>query len=78
LHNHLYACITTGSQEEFAVQVVAEPELVEDARSEEHVLELQANEEAGDNLDECPSHHPSSFERGKPQSISPLICKMLY
>jgi hypothetical protein len=67
----------TGSQEELAVQVVAEPELVEDARSEEHVQEPQADEEAGDDLDECPDHRPSSFERGKPQSISPSVCKML-
>jgi hypothetical protein len=67
----------TGSQEELAVQVVAEPELVEDARSEEHVQEPQADEEAGDDLDECPDHRPSSFERGKPWSISPSVCKML-
>jgi hypothetical protein len=40
--------------------------------------EVQADEEAGEELQECPDHHPSSFERGKPQSISlPTICKSL-
>jgi hypothetical protein len=30
----------------------------------------EANEEDVEELLECPDHHPSSFESGKPQSIS--------
>jgi hypothetical protein len=30
----------------------------------------EADEEVGEDLLECPDHRPSSFERGKPQSIS--------
>jgi hypothetical protein len=29
----------------------------------------EADEEVDEDLPECPDHHPSSFERGKPQSI---------
>jgi hypothetical protein len=35
----------------------------------------EADEEVGEDLPECPDHRPSSFEQGKPQSISLLICK---
>jgi hypothetical protein len=38
---------------------------------------VQADKEAGEELLECPDHHPSSFERGKHRSISPLVCKYL-
>jgi hypothetical protein len=38
---------------------------------------VQAEEDAIDKLQECPDHRPSSFERGKPQSISPSVCKCL-
>jgi hypothetical protein len=30
----------------------------------------EADEEVGEDLPECPDHRPSSFERGKPRSIS--------
>jgi hypothetical protein len=38
---------------------------------------VQADVEAGEELQECPDHHSSSFERGKPRSISPSIYKYL-
>jgi hypothetical protein len=78
LYYHLYACIITGSQEELAVQAVNEPEPIEESRSEEPDQELAADEEVAEDLEECPDHRPSSFERGKPQSISSSVCKMLY
>jgi hypothetical protein len=37
----------------------------------------EVNEEDVEELPECPNHRPSSFERGKPQSISPSVCKYL-
>jgi hypothetical protein len=65
LHNHLHQCIITGSQEESAA---AEPE----AAKEELAQEVQAEEDAVDELQECPDHRPNSFERGKPRSILSL------
>jgi hypothetical protein len=38
---------------------------------------VQADEEAGEELQECPNYRLSSFERGKPQSISLSVCKYL-
>jgi hypothetical protein len=35
----------------------------------------EADEEVGEDLPECPDHRPSSFERGKPRSISLPVCK---
>jgi hypothetical protein len=66
LHNHLHQCIITESQEE---SVAAEPEAAEEVPQEEPAQEVQAKEDVVDELQECPDHHPSSFERGKPQSI---------
>jgi hypothetical protein len=62
-----------GSQEGIPVAVPEEskerPEVQEQEVPEE-------NEEVGEDLPECPDHHPSSFERGKPRSIfSPSVCK---
>jgi hypothetical protein len=37
----------------------------------------EADEEDVEELPECPDHRPSFFERGKPQIISPSICKYL-
>jgi hypothetical protein len=37
----------------------------------------EADEEDVEELSECPDHRPSSFERGKPQSISPSVYKYL-
>jgi hypothetical protein len=37
----------------------------------------EANKEDIEELLECPDHRPSSFERGKPRSISPSVCKYL-
>jgi hypothetical protein len=58
--------------------VVAElEESDEGAPQDEPTQEVQADEEASEELQECPNHRPSSFERGKPRSISPLVCKYL-
>jgi hypothetical protein len=54
----------TGSQE---VTQVAVPEESEEQPEGQDVPE--ADEEVGEDLPECPDHRPSSFERGKPQSI---------
>jgi hypothetical protein len=54
----------TGSQE---VTPVAVPEEPKEQPVEQEVPE--ADEEVGEDLPECPDHRPSSFERGKPQSI---------
>jgi hypothetical protein len=63
----------TGSQEESPVAVSEE-------QTEADLQELQAQEvpeeeEQGEDLPECVDHQPSSFERGKPQSI---IKSLLY
>jgi hypothetical protein len=47
---------------------VAVPEEPEEQSEEQEVPD--ADEEVGEDLPECPDHRPSSFERGKPQSIS--------
>jgi hypothetical protein len=38
---------------------------------------LEANEEDTEELQECSDHRLSSFERGKPRSISFSVCKYL-
>jgi hypothetical protein len=63
LHNHLHICIITGSQEE---SVAAKPEATEKVPWEEPAQEVQAEKDAVDELQECPDHRLSSFERGKP------------
>jgi hypothetical protein len=52
----------TGSQTESLVIVPEEPKV-----QPQEVPE--ADEEDVEELPECPDHRPSSFERGKPQSI---------
>jgi hypothetical protein len=37
----------------------------------------EADEEDVEELQKCPDHRPSSYERGKPRSISPPVCKCL-
>jgi hypothetical protein len=54
----------TGSRE---VTPVAVPEEPKEQPEEKEVPE--ADEEVGEDLPECLDHRPSSFERGKPQSI---------
>ena len=48
--------------------------------SQEEEPEVQAIEEAAaeEELPECPDHHPSSFLKGKPQSILSLPCFYKY
>jgi hypothetical protein len=64
----------TGSQEVTPVAVPEEPK--EQPKVQEQEV-AEANEEVGEDLPECPDHRPSSFERGKPRSISLLVCKYL-
>jgi hypothetical protein len=56
----------TGSQEVTPVADHEEPEEQTEVQEQEVP---EADEEVGEDLPECPDHHPSSFERGKPQSI---------
>jgi hypothetical protein len=62
----------TGSQTENPVILPEEPEEQIEVQQQEVT---EAEEEVGEDLPECPDHRPSSFERGKPQSISLLVCK---
>jgi hypothetical protein len=64
----------TGSQE--GIPIAAPEEQAEEEQLEVQEQEVpEASEEVSENLQECPDHHPSSFERGKPRSISPSVCK---
>jgi hypothetical protein len=56
----------TGSQEGIPVAVPEEPE--EQLEVQEQKV-LEADEEVGEELQECSDHRSSSFERGKPRSI---------
>jgi hypothetical protein len=62
----------TGSQEVTPVAVPEEPEEQPEVQEQE-VPEV--DEEVGEDLPECPDHRPSSFERGKPWSISLPVYK---
>jgi hypothetical protein len=51
----------------------------EDPKEQTEVQEqevTETEEEVGEDLPECPDHRPSSFERGKPRSISLPVCKI--
>jgi hypothetical protein len=54
---------------------VAVPEEPEEQPEVQEQEVPEADEEVVEDLSECPDHRPSSFERGKPQSISLLVCK---
>jgi hypothetical protein len=62
----------TGSQEVTLVAVPEEPEEQPEVQEQEVP---EADEEVGEDLPECPDHRPSSFKKGKPRSISVLVCK---
>jgi hypothetical protein len=62
----------TGSQAENPVVVLEELEEQLKVQSQEVP---EADEEDVEELQKCPDHRPSSFERGKPRSISPLVYK---
>jgi hypothetical protein len=62
----------TGSQEVTPIAVPEEPEEHPEVQEQEVP---EANEEVGEDLPECPNHHPNSFKRGKPQSIPLPVCK---
>ena len=68
LHKHLHALHHTGSQTENPVVIPEEPEEQFEVQPQEVP---EADEEDVEELPECPDHRPSSFERGKPRSISP-------
>ena len=61
----------TGSQEELLI-VVQEDQTGTDPQ-EVQAQEVPEEEEPGEDLPECVDHQPSSFERGKPQSIISLL-----
>jgi hypothetical protein len=72
MHVALILLHHTGSQE------VVPTVVPEDAEEQLEVTEpepAEAEEESGEELPECPDHRPSTFERGKPRSISPPVCK---
>jgi hypothetical protein len=62
----------TESQAENSVAVPEEPEEQLEVQPQEVP---EANEEDFEELPECPDHPPSSFERGKPRSISLPVYK---
>jgi hypothetical protein len=64
----------TGSQTENPVVVPEEPEEQLEVQPQEVT---EADKEDVEKLLECPDHHPSSFERGKPQSIFSLGLQLL-
>jgi hypothetical protein len=64
----------TGLQTENPVGVPEEPKEQLEVQPQEVP---EADEEDVEEHSECPDHRPSSFERGKPQSISPSVCKNL-
>jgi hypothetical protein len=61
----------TGSQEKSQVAVPEEQTWTD--QQEPQVQEVSEEEEQGEELPECADHQPSSFERGKPQSILSLL-----
>jgi hypothetical protein len=65
----------TGSQEVTPVAVPEDPE--EQTEVQERDVP-EAEEEVGEDLPECPDHRLSSFERGKPRSISPPVMQIFY
>jgi hypothetical protein len=54
----------TGSQEETPVAELGEQDMP--------TQEVHVDRELGEELQECLDHQPSSFEKDKPRSISPL------
>ena len=58
----------TESQEETTAAVPEEQFVVE--QQEVSAQEVHVDRQPRQELQECPDHQPSSFERGKPQSIS--------
>jgi hypothetical protein len=57
------------------VTPVAVPEDPEEQSELQEQEVPEADEKVGEDLSECPDHRPSSFERGKPWSISLPVCK---
>jgi hypothetical protein len=64
----------TRSQAENPVVVPEEPEEQLEVQPQEVP---KVDEEDIEELQECPDHRPSSFERGKPRSIFPSVCNYL-
>jgi hypothetical protein len=54
---------------------VAVPEEPEEQPEVQEQEVPEADEEVGEDLPECSDHRSSSFKRGKPWSISLLVCK---
>jgi hypothetical protein len=64
----------TWSQAENPVVVPEKPEEQLEVQPQEVPEDDQEDVEE---LQECPDHRPSSFERGKPRNISPSVCNYL-
>jgi hypothetical protein len=65
-HTHMYHI---GLQEETSLVELEDPE-------GGITQEVLGDKEQDMELSECPDHQPSSFEKGKSQSISlPMVCK---
>jgi hypothetical protein len=62
----------TGSQDGIPAAVLKEPEEQPEVQEQEVP---KADEKVSEDLPECLDHRPSSFERGKTQSISLPVCK---
>jgi hypothetical protein len=61
-----------GSQEVTPVAASEDPKEQSEVQEQEAT---EAEEEVGEDLPECLDHRPSSFEKGKPRSISLPVCK---
>jgi hypothetical protein len=57
------------------VTLVAIPENPEEQSEVQEQEVPETDEEVGEDLSECPDHRTSSFERGKPRSISLPVYK---
>jgi hypothetical protein len=62
----------TGSQEGISVAIPEEPKEQPELQEQEVP---KIDEEVGEDLLEYPDHRLSSFEKGKPRSISLPVCK---
>ena len=62
-----------GSSEEITLPEFHE-EAEEDQQETPQAIALEGEEQTLEDLPECPDHRPTSFLKGKPQSILSLLC----
>ena len=78
-HSYHYLCILVSY---FVLMHIGSPEgitLLEFEAEEENQeapqqIALESEEQAPEELPECPDHRPTSFLKGKPRSILTLLC----